>query len=425
MKWPRTRDAGDTGVGHARPYALAMRSALPRLLPWIAVAWCLVGCAFLVGELHREVNDPGNSDYVALLDGGYILATGSHCLYCEDVQRSTAAHLLHTASSYGTAYFQPYVSPPLSAWIFQPLAGVGLNQGAGIAALISLTCLGVVALWAWRLLIGLLDRWRALLLFGLVILYVGAESAIVQWDYVLLALAVGALTLLHRGRKLEAGLLLGLMLMKPQDVWLVPVLLLAARQWRMLLGFACGGLVYVVSGLLIVGSAQMAQWLPYATHVHLKDAWQSLGIPSVIATVVGIGWGEAAAAALGMAVGVLAWRHRSRLRDPVAVISIGLIASLVFAPHVLWEDVILCAPGLLLYGVRRFWPAVGLAAGLNAGFFIDGYTPAQGAHALTIALVVALVAISRELLFTRAAEEPLRDQLVASPSAHRHLQRTA
>jgi len=54
MKWPRTRDAGDTGVGHARPYALAMRSALPRLLPWIAVAWCLVGCAFLVGELHRD-----------------------------------------------------------------------------------------------------------------------------------------------------------------------------------------------------------------------------------------------------------------------------------------------------------------------------------------------------------------------------------
>jgi hypothetical protein len=61
--------------------------------------------------------------------------------------------------------------------------------------------------------------------------------------------------LFERGFGFLAGLLLGLCAMKPQLVFMVPLALLIQQRWRMLAGFAFGG-VAMVGGSMLLGGWQ-------------------------------------------------------------------------------------------------------------------------------------------------------------------------
>jgi hypothetical protein len=115
----------------------------------------------------------------------------------------------------------------------------------------------------------------------LVVLGVGslpAMSAIAQWDSLMLLATLLAFLLLreapsstasparHRSlRRLGAGLLLSLLLLKPQVAWLLVPALLAARSWRVLAGFVLGGAANLASGMLTVGPAQTLRIVSFIT----------------------------------------------------------------------------------------------------------------------------------------------------------------
>jgi hypothetical protein len=67
--------------------------------------------------------------------------------------------------------------------------------------------------------------------------------------------------ILLRGRPALAGLMLSLLVVKPQLAWMIPLALLAGRQWRALAACAAGATALLLLSLLAYG---LAPWLAYA-----------------------------------------------------------------------------------------------------------------------------------------------------------------
>ena len=154
----------------------------------------------------------------------------------------------------------------------------------------------------------------------------GAESfAWGQLDPLLLLAAAAAMGLMAQ-RPLIAGALLSVLVAKPQLVWLAVPALVLIDSWRVLLGFAAGTAVWLVSGLMILGGQHLADWLRYVLPAHVGEAGKTVGFPAVAGGSASFALATLLAA---IAVGV-AWRLRETLRsNPAACVSLGLAASLV------------------------------------------------------------------------------------------------
>lgn len=86
------------------------------------------------------------------------------------------------------------------------------------------------------------------------------NAAIGQNAFVTAAIFIGGMLLLQRA-PFAAGLLLGCLVIKPQLGLLLPVALLAARQWRAIAGAALSSLGVLALGALVFGAAATEAWL--------------------------------------------------------------------------------------------------------------------------------------------------------------------
>jgi hypothetical protein len=230
-----------------------------------------------------------------------------------------------------------------------------------------------------RLLESLLPRslsggWRTLLVVATVASLPAAMTLVLgQWGGFTLLAAAGALWALQRGRSLTAGLLLSVLLVKPQLVWLLPPLLLAASRWRIMAGFALGAAIWAGSGLLLIGPDQLAR---LASLVRARQSSESLftaGLPALAGHVAGEGAVFAAAVGLAAAALVLAWRYRAALRDagPAVIVSLGICASVLCSPHVFSDDLLIAAVPVVVLAAVRPRMALAAALALNAAFVLD------------------------------------------------------
>jgi hypothetical protein len=390
----------DTAASGARRGPLLGRASERR--------WTLVLCAALLANLVaqpvRGLRYAVHTDFVAFVTGGRILHAGSTCLYCPATQAAVQTRLLGFAPSWGIV---PYANPPLFAYLMQPLAVLPLRAAMAVFLGVSLLALGGAA----ALLARLLPReWplsqRCLLLIASVALLPGAESfAWGQLDPVLLLAAAGAMVLMRR-RPVLAGALLSVLVAKPQLVWLVVPALVVTDSWMVLVGFAAGTAVWLTSGLMILGGQHLADWLHYVLPAHVGEAGKTVGLPAVA--------GGSASFALATLLAVLAvgiaWRLRRTLRsDPAACVSLGLAASLVCAPHVFSQDLLLLAPLLIFWGRLRPGAALLAALVLDGAYLLDQSLASLHAEAITTAAIV--VAAARSLARTamsRAATSPER-----------------
>src|SRR5581483_7689904 len=145
-----------------------------------------------------------------------------------------------------------------------------------------------------------------------------------QATFLAVALAYGGLRALEK-RPALAGILFGLLGYKPQFCLLIPVALIAARQWRALASAAATGIVLVLASLAVFG---LGTWLDFieimrATsgermhHYVMEVLFSYVTTPYVSALVVGLPRGVASALQLGLtAVAIAAtWyafrHHRS------------------------------------------------------------------------------------------------------------------
>jgi hypothetical protein len=175
-----------------------------------------------------------------------------------------------------------------------------------------------------------------------------------QTSLVMAALLFTGATLRHR--PLLAGALLGVAAcIKPQVVVLVPLVLLAAGQWRSLAGAAAAGLSLCLAATLCYGVGVWSDWLGFLpTFLAANDhafAARYLALPGL--------W---KAAALG--AGVLASAYAGRRGRIELGVFVAVAAALLGSLHAMDYDAAILAPFAMSAAVSNRWFGLPFAAAL-------------------------------------------------------------
>jgi multidrug transporter EmrE-like cation transporter len=311
--------------------------------------------ALVAEESWSAIVHLSHSDFIVFWEAARRLS--AHVDPFNAVAASAAAwHQLGVAHP---AYSLPYAYLPELAWLLAPLGRLpfatadAIWLGVCLAGLIA--ALGVLVTVARRQ--PSRPRESTLLICAATITLASASGiAEGQLDVIVLLLTALGLALLP-AHQFSAGVLLGVAAVnKPQIFWLVPVALLMVREWRTFLGMVTGALGACALGFLLVPPAQMAEWL--------RQLFQGYPAPSSTVAFPGIAtdWGGPAAAlltAIPLAMVALAgvWWVRARL-DARTALGLGIVLSLVVAPHDYSHDLLLIGAVAAVAGLIAGWPRV-------------------------------------------------------------------
>lgn len=351
--------------------------------------------ALLLLQVGWALDEPPRTDYLPFATGARLVQANPHCLYCDTAQAAQQARILGYVPAAG--FPKPFVNPPLVAWALQPLAGLPLRDGLVALLAVLLLALAAAVLVGDRLLPA---RWPGsrrlvLLLASLVSVPAATAVGLGQWAPLMALSGLGALLALHRGRPLLAGVLLSVLLVKPQAIWLVLPALAVAGSWRVLLGVGCGALGWVATGVALVGPAQMVQLPRLILERHVGEAFRTAGLPGLVTDLTGSG-GAAflAACMLALAALVAAVRWRSVLRGrPELAVGLGIAASLACAPHVFPDDLMLLAVSAVVWAPLAPPAALGSMLSLSAAYLLDGWLPGPLAHLTPLAVLGVVVGL--------------------------------
>jgi hypothetical protein len=244
-----------------------------RIAAWIALA--LLAVTFALGVrswiAFFQAPEGGNGDPVMLftqtdypaitIASRFIVAGRSDLLYELDAQRAEQARLVdegYLVLHRDDELRYPYPYTPFIALLMSPFVGVSPLIGMAIWDILNLLAYAW-GLWFLLRTLALSPLLRLLFLLGgltsfpfVVNLEQGQSSGVVM-----LALGLG-IGLLKRGHDLDAGLALGLLLLKIQWLPLLVLVLLWKGRWRALAGMSATALVLV--GLSIAVMA--VGWIP-------------------------------------------------------------------------------------------------------------------------------------------------------------------
>jgi hypothetical protein len=332
----------------------------------------VAGSALLVGNLGAQaargiwnVAGGGTPDFIAFAGAARLLAHGSRCLYClAPLAQAEALYVGHPAPA---GLVGQFVNPPPAALILIPL--VSLPEVVGYSLFIAASLLALAG--AWWLLVHRLDSPPVATTLAVAALPGSFALAVGQWTPLLTLALTGALVLMRR-RPISAGVLLSLLLLKPQTVWLVPVALLAMRRWRVILGLCLGAIAGAVLSVVLVGFGGTLLW--FAAVASAGPIWLSgsSSLPGWVGSFGGVDAGYAAALSGAALTAACAARLRHRLRaSPELGVAVLCSLSLLFSPHVGGADLSLLAPSLALAARRHRLLASAAAAVLTAAFLPD------------------------------------------------------
>jgi hypothetical protein len=322
-----------------------------RLLGFVCVAlYAVVAIAFIAGSASGALTMPANSDWVAFAVGAHLLKTGA-CLYCTATQLA-ATHAIGVNPGDG---INTFVSLPPVAFIFEPLGLQPPVRGVAMTLIVSGAMFVAAVVITWRLLPSASPAWHRV---GGAFVSTGSLVGLVaflQWQWAMVLAVLLTLVLQRRGKAVAAGMALSLLLVEPQVIWLAVPMLIAARQWRMMLGFVAGAFAWLVASLVLVGPAQLVRWPGYLLEAHVGDAFRGVGLPAFAASIVNSGTAAfVTSAALGLAACGLAWVLRGPLREhPSHALALGVVLSLVAAPHIYAQDLALLALPCVVLATRR------------------------------------------------------------------------
>ena len=190
-----------------------------------------------------------------------------------------------------------------------------------------------------------------------------------QNSFLYLALIYGGLRLVRQSPAL-GGMMLGLLVYKPQICLLVPLALLASRQWRALIWMIGAGTALVVLSAVVFGTSiwfdyvgmtlrladqRIDMWATRLSRIQISPfvAARILQFPDVFAHAV-----QYASTVVGATAVWLAFRYRS---DHVLQVAVLVAATLIASPYGNNYDLILLMPAIAAVyqrGVRDgFYPA--------------------------------------------------------------------
>lgn len=384
----------DLGVHEARETAaMVLRRRIG-----IVVACGLI--ANVLAQPLRALGDVRDTDFTAFLVAGRMVASGTHCLYCLADQKAAATAIIGVALP--STWNNYFVNPPPVALVMRALAVLSPTAALGSFAAGGLVCMVITAVVAWRRGLGAASGGAGALLAVASVLSLPAAFglALGQWDpYLVLPAMLATLLLLTGKRELLVGVLLSLLLVKPQVALLVLPALCLLRAWRVLTGFGIGVTAWVIASLVCFGG-QVLQWPAALSSVSGADAALSVSVPGTLALMTG-SWTVTVVASLllgGLAVAaVVVFRERLR-SDPAAAVSLAIAASLLVAPHLFADDFIMLAPVFVVWARRAPLHSLGGALALSAAFAIDAVKGLPGFHLQTAVVVCIVAAASVEVL---------------------------
>ena len=250
-----------------------------------------------------------------------------------------------------------------------------------------------------------------------------------QAGFLVAALLIGGMILLPK-RPLAAGLLLGLLVVKPQLGLILPVVLLAGREWRAIAGAAASSIGLLALGLLVFGLAPYLAWLGnagLATAIAGEGlaGWHRMGSPYGALRAAGLASEAALAlhalvALAAAAAACLVWRGKAGLEARAGALA---AATALASPYLFVYDLlILVVPFLWLVGRGRHllllllaWAILFLALVQVAGW-------SGGPNLMPLAPIILLALI---LVETRQPPAGLGSRASASASDTEPLPRAA
>jgi alpha-1,2-mannosyltransferase len=240
----------------------------------------------------------------------------------------------------------PWVYPPTFLLLFLPFGSL-----PPLASLTTFLMSGFVALLAAvRLHVGR-GQPRRIVLFSLVLCPAVPFNVMTgQNAFFIGALLVGGFGLLARA-PVVGGMLLGVLTFKPQLWLMVPVALVAARQWRALASAAATALLLALLTLPVFGPEIWQAWLALMTGANdAYSAWVTQGRLNGMSVFACASWLGAprliADLAQWLAIAGAAMLVYRVFRWPAAgaqQLSILLAATMLAAPHVSTSDAVLLA----------------------------------------------------------------------------------
>jgi hypothetical protein len=257
-----------------------------------------------------------------------------------DYQNALFAERFHAI-----VHYRPFLYPPFWLLVLLPLGLIAVDAAYWVFMLVTA---GASAFESRR------DPWGWLAMAT----SPAAVHVVVsgQATFLAVALAYGGLRLLDK-RPALAGILFGLLGYKPQFCLLIPVALIAARQWRALAWAAMTGIVLVLASLAVFGAGA---WLDFIAlmratsgermhHYVMEVLFSYVTTPYVSALVIGLPRGVASALQFGLtAVAVAAtWYAFRHHRASAARTAVLLAGTFFVSPYMLNYDLLLLMPAVV------------------------------------------------------------------------------
>jgi hypothetical protein len=298
----------------------------------------------------------------------------------------------------------PFPNPPPAAWLMVPFTLLPFGPALFLWTLLSLAL--VVALsqafappssWA-RIAF-------ALSAFGFLPVFVMVEAGPLS-PPVLLGIA-GCVLLLRRGHQVAAGLVLSLILVKPNVAVLVPPALLVAGQVRAFVAWLAPTAVMVVISVLTLGQHGLEGFVA----VEMDFAGMGYYLTYSLADMLGGSAAYAIAVPIIVALTLVAARVR-RKSDPGLVVAAGVLGSLLINHHLTPADFILLLIPVWV-GVAQAQPRHRRV--VSAGLWAAGWTTSLGLAWPVAVMELAYIAV---LILPDRVRGRQVSQAVAEPSLH-------
>jgi hypothetical protein len=284
-------------------------------------------------------------DYPAFYGAGRIIAHGNwHNLFNPEEQIKTQKDLYPNEIN----VFMPFPYPPFVAVAYYPLALMPYRLSYVIHTIIMIAAIFLTV----YLLRPLHDQVRKNYLFFVCVIlsFYPMLRAILGGQNTSITLLLVALSwrLAIGNKDLLAGVILGLLLFKPQFGLLFGGLYMLSGRWAASIGILVSAIVLYGIGTLISGPMWISHWYQFSVWLSQADAainydkavsW--LGFCQAV-----IGWNNHLALFIGWAMSAvmlvtssLVWLIGGRRADLTAQTAIGTTALLLIPPHVNYYDV--------------------------------------------------------------------------------------
>jgi hypothetical protein len=350
-----------------------------------------------IADLHTAFGGGSAVDYLAIASAGRVVHGGSSCVYCAGPLGIAQAQLLGYTPAGSASFPVPFVNPALMAWLIQPLAVLPLQTGTDVFVALNVVAMAVSAAILTRRASPRLGGPLAACLVVTAVFSLEAGTGILlgQSDGLLLLAAILAIEALDRGRPAIAGLVLVPLLLKPQLVWLVPPVLVVAREWRMLGAFAAGAVVVLLGSIAVAGPGHLLDAVGLVTapsYAHLD--LQSNSIPAIIARPLAsnpAAWAAALALAAVAMVAMVVMRDALRT-NVIPAVAIGLGLSVMLSPHLGDYSLMLLAVPVAVLAPRAPALVLVLAAAYTAASLFNPLVPLNESS-VALVLLAGLVAL--------------------------------